>query len=942
MENENKKFKIFVSWHSDQHDKNDNGKPYIPYSKAVAEEYKRFIEFVFECKDCVFCSAVDIIGNWRKNLETQLRDCDYAIFVITDKAIESGWLHAEYGAFMMKSILESDNPDYTNLFPVCELRGNNEVSISGPIKDLQVFYPDCDSDPSKKETFKTKFKELLSRVPIDKPNFATLFDLNFDIFRKRVGEYKKKGTICSDLIGQIEKYQYKHVETQPVAESQASASSSIDFDKIHFEFRRPRTMRRGEKMFFGRVKFVETLFDKFQEQHCINIRARGGMGKTSVSYIFKDWVDKHHPDYYYKQHFITVNINSETSIRSAVNKNLKDIIDEAYPGQLKEDEKWGEDTLTKRIGYDFLAKVPKKCLLVIDVNSDDDADEAHNGRKNMLFAIDFPEEMENKWDILYLCREKIGNAYEDDDTILKNFEDDFDGAKGLFENIYKRKKLDDNQLLTLFKSVFYHPLLIEQLAAYGEHKKKDYNELCNVVSENRLKNNSVQEFSEYNIIYNNRKVNIVPYLGALFDYDEFNVIQKYILQHFALWEYDYIPLSAIKSLLRKYSELDIEDSLYELVDALVLTSDDEKGFRIHGLLADRLREQPFDYTDYIRTICGMSRGNVDQGIRSCLRSTPIELFAEEKYLPLYKQIGGLVSFLNKMKQVRYDGWALDFAYKAELLRRYYEYEDSQLSQKLLGEYKDKSSYHVYYDWLETQEGYDATVPDDGIVKIEGSNCKFKMIKVDGGECDQVRLSDYYIGETQVTQELYREITKRNPSCFNERRLKKNTDNHPVETVSWFDCLEFLIQLNERTGLKFRFPTEAQWEFAARGGQHHSPYKYSGSDKLSDVAWYGYFDKDDKNRTITKETTMPVVKKNPNELGIYDMSGNVFEWCQDWIGEYNSEPQTDPQGPSSGSSRVLRGGSWCSNADRCRVSLRYSYYPDDRDDYYGLRLALVAP
>ena len=150
-------------------------------------------------------------------------------------------------------------------------------------------------------------------------------------------------------------------------------------------------------------------------------------------------------------------------------------------------------------------------------------------------------------------------------------------------------------------------------------------------------------------------------------------------------------------------------------------------------------------------------------------------------------------------------------------------------------------------------------------------------------------------------------------------------------------------MNKLTGLKFRFPTEAQWEFAARGGNRHSPYKYSGSDKLSDVAWYGYFDKDDKNRTVKEYTSMPVkYKVKANDLGIYDMSGNVWEWCQDWGADYGSEPQTDPQGPSSGSSRVLRGGSWLSSADHCRVSGRNCDSPDSRNYYYGLRLALVVP
>ena len=226
---------------------------------------------------------------------------------------------------------------------------------------------------------------------------------------------------------------------------------------------------------------------------------------------------------------------------------------------------------------------------------------------------------------------------------------------------------------------------------------------------------------------------------------------------------------------------------------------------------------------------------------------------------------------------------------------------------------------------------------------------FKMIFVPGGTFQMgsnkyddekpihsVTLSDYYIGETQVTQGLWKAVMGDNPSKF------KKGDDYPVECVSWNDIVnKFLPELNRQTGKNFCLPTEAQWEFAARGGQHHSPYKYSGSDKLSDVAWYGYYDKDDKNRTITKETTMPVAKKNPNELGIYDMSGNVWEWCQDWYNKnyYKDSPSSDPTGPLSGSSRVLRGGSWDNSAIICRVSYRRNRYPGNWDGSYGLRLAL---
>ena len=188
---------------------------------------------------------------------------------------------------------------------------------------------------------------------------------------------------------------------------------------------------------------------------------------------------------------------------------------------------------------------------------------------------------------------------------------------------------------------------------------------------------------------------------------------------------------------------------------------------------------------------------------------------------------------------------------------------------------------------------------------------------------QVTLSDYYIGETEVTQELWQAVMGNNPSKF-------KGSNHPVENVSWDDCQEFIKELNRITGKKFRLPTEAEWEYAARGGNKSKGYKYSGSNNLSDVAWY------DGN---SGSNTHAVKTKSPNELGIYDMSGNVWEWCNDRWGSYNSNAQTNPAGPSSGSRRVNRGGGWNGGARICRVSLRSRNAPGSRYDCLGLRLAL---
>ena len=177
---------------------------------------------------------------------------------------------------------------------------------------------------------------------------------------------------------------------------------------------------------------------------------------------------------------------------------------------------------------------------------------------------------------------------------------------------------------------------------------------------------------------------------------------------------------------------------------------------------------------------------------------------------------------------------------------------------------------------------------------------------------------------EVTQELWEAVMGSNPSYF------KGAQN-PVESVSWNDCQEFVTRLDSLTGMTFRLPTEAEREYAARGGNKSLHYKYSGSDNIDDVAWYwdnsGYYG------------THAVGTTSPNELGIYDMSGNVWEWCSDGWGDYSAEAQTNPQGPSSDSLRVLRGGRWGSRARYCRVSNRDYGNFDYSLSRSGLRLVL---
>ena len=223
--------------------------------------------------------------------------------------------------------------------------------------------------------------------------------------------------------------------------------------------------------------------------------------------------------------------------------------------------------------------------------------------------------------------------------------------------------------------------------------------------------------------------------------------------------------------------------------------------------------------------------------------------------------------------------------------------------------------------------------------------KFDMVKVDGGTYQmgatdndkeassnekprhQVSVGDFYIGETEVTQGLWKAVMGSNPSHFNGTEL-------PVENVSWLDCQEFITKLNTITGNNFRLPTEAEWEYAARGGQNSLGYKYSGAHNLNTVGWY------EKN---SEKGTHPVRWKQANELGLYDMSGNVFEWCQDFYDAsyYKHSPKNDPCNDVVASlyAHVLRGGCWHWDDKYCRVSSRSSNGQGVKSEIIGLRLAL---
>ena len=235
-----------------------------------------------------------------------------------------------------------------------------------------------------------------------------------------------------------------------------------------------------------------------------------------------------------------------------------------------------------------------------------------------------------------------------------------------------------------------------------------------------------------------------------------------------------------------------------------------------------------------------------------------------------------------------------------------------------------------------KETFSVNGVDFDMIEVEGGTFTMGATEEQGSDVSdnekpahQVMLSPYYIGKTEVTQELWEAVMGSNPSFFSGNK------NRPVENVSWDDCQVFINKLNGLTGKSFRLPTEAEWEYAARGGKKSKGYKYSGSNTIDDVAWYD---------TNSAGTTHPVSSKAPNELGLYDMSGNVWEWCSDWYGKsyYEESPEPNPTGPKVGTLRVKRGGDWYFSANKCRVSYRNSNSQHYQTSENGLRLVLDIP
>ena len=853
-----KDWDIFISWHDDK------GK-----SPKYGEQVKMFLDAIFDNKKNIFFSADIPSGQWREHVKEALEQSKFLIILLTNEALESGWVHAEYGAFYMKVL--KNEISHKDIYAL-KLPGTNTSSTKSPIKDNEI-------NPIDKGSALLSF---LKRID-EKCNHLLDF---YSIFKANIAQIKSYDDPT------IKEYVYE--TPQPVAPvSTHTAPTSIDdisFDSIDFNYNKPKN-----KNFFGRDAFIKKLRDCFLKgENSLNVVATGGMGKTSVAHRYIEV----YGDTYKEIQFVT----SNDDICQDFNRELRRCIKRQVPDNDIIFQKNENDApfITSQIDL-ILGKAPNDCLLIIDVNID----------KEGLVALKLSN-AETKWHVLYLSRKRI-NGTLSDGFELPNFENDLIAARELFCSVYKpdwfdeEKEEDISKLNNLFELVYYHPLLIEQLAVYGKDGDSTYDELCEVVSKSRIENEMTKnpDYCKYSTCFLDKEntIDVCLYLKQLISFKQFEKREdiKYVLQHFILWQYDYISLDSINQLLKKEDKSNFKRELNYLTDRVILSSvefkkDDEGvrfgnkkeglAYRIHGLLADNLkneiREQflDFDYSNYISNVKYLIEHrweiNRDSDAYKCICKTPLEIFGigSTKDCSVYENW----HFLRDLASFKVEDFPLsELSYKAYLLKEFYNDSGEGIYHKVYGEYKDVSSYVLYYKWLENRKKYGHPLPpeqtENGItfIPFDFEGVKFKMIKV---------TPDYYLAETQVTEELWKKVIGTNRIYYVGN--KKATKEYPAVYVSFYDCMDFIIKLNKVIKLrhfKFRLPSTKEWKYAASCREKVDVYEgVDDIEELRDSDVFEKFAEYDYYWQCRHIIPHKVKDQKHNDIGLYDMTGNGQDWC----------------------------------------------------------------
>lgn len=821
-----------------------------------------------------------------------------------------------------------------------------------------------------KETFK-KIPSILEKYCVVKDNYFTESQAAFDVAtwlqNKQIQQHSPNSCVNSDLPCDL------------VRQNKSNRDIPRDSD-------------------------VEDVADKLDKTHVVNIIGIGGCGKSTVARLFvvgNNYIDKD-PEFNenknkYNDGFqnsfseitdIIINTNNvykEFCDRFVVKHKICNFI---YSTDKQPDyEETFKSILEQLQNYKTVGD--KKNLFVMDVN------ETANYKSVKEIIGTFMETCSANWKLLVVSRECLCDREDDyvDISQVDKIDSDFirrlffDRLKSDIRPYYQRK--DTEELETVFSKLGNLPILIRALAEYlNAVNPMEVSAILEKLGDGNL----TEELKCRSL--NKEKVyeNIGNFMGKLSIFKNLgDDIQKQIVRTMMLWDADYFSQTFIKQVV--FNNLKVEgfvSALNTLVDKCWLDCQRDKNYnleyKMHSLIAENSRRQVFEDDDNIKY---RDFSSYLKNIESIDKSKDKERNALCKSLLVYDLTTDADSLLRLAHNFQ-NSEIYERALKIKLLKL----QTPNISDaEIFNRFKSDTLFNttpvdeLYYSWLKDAPGY-KTVLKHSSFAINGNN--YKMISIPNGEflmgaqkefktkanydkdaesneapVHKVKLDSYFLAETQVTQGLWKDVMQGkidDPSLFPSRSYYA-----PIDNVSWYDCLAFIMELNEQTKLKFRLPSEAEWEYAARGGCKSHGCKYSGSNTLSDVAWYGYYDnyhikmKFERSFEIgarrllmnwTDEaypSPMPIRQRYPNELGIYDMSGNVWEWCHDWYGQDyyqqcldSSKLSNNPQGPDLGSRRILRGGSWDAKDHYCRVSYRNSDYPCPQSYSAGFRLALSVP
>ena len=665
------------------------------------------------------------------------------------------------------------------------------------------------------------------------------------------------------------------------------------------------------KHFVPRDSEVEKINKKLSQNKIVNVVGIGGCGKSTIAMLY---LQKYRKQY-------STNI-TDIIINGDVCREFCEMYVEKHPvcqwvssddSMNKHDEKKTFEAIIKKLSQ-YTPKDAKSNLFVLDVNETADENDYAKVRAAIASFKENCVDNDKKWRLLVLSRvplcDKIPyttyNKPNDYIDISRYDQIEFEFIKDLFFDTLKEKriiyeqKFNEKELNDFFSKLGNLPVLIKALAEYLDvSEEQSYSQIMSLLGESELSSDlkglcctSINKPIVYEKIGN--------FLSKLCRFSTLrNEMQKNIVRHMMLWEAEYFSIAHIKRfVLGDSSCLDAKviDPLNNLEHKCWLDSRSKDGvnqYKMHSLIANTCFNQ----------IMNPKKISFDEdGNRVEVPNPDYEV--NEKYR--------------------------DFSDYIRTICRYV-CDENGIDKNFIELITYKRFDEMYYSWLDSQSGYSANIADnisdDSIINDYINN----MVLVKGGKNV---FKDFYIGKTLVTQELWRAVMGFNPSHFtpeNDDDIKKqgitDTSKIPVESVSWFDCIAFIMRLNEKTHLKFRLPSVKEWKYAAQSRVKN--HKYSWTDNAVQDRKSDYYKEEEMLKLFawynanSQRTTHKVATKLPNELGIYDMSGNVWEWCQDLSGAW----------------RELCGGSWGDRANRCCVSYRNGYYPDSRDINSGMRLAM---